>query len=247
MDLGIIIDIETTGLDPQHDHIIELGLIQFGMVGGRDPFVVKTYGSLQDPGSPISEEIEKLTGIQNADVAGQQINWPWVNEQLVSSQIMIAHNAAFDRSFLLKVPEIEATMQSAHWACSMQHIDWRRRGYRCRKLNHLAADHGFVNPFAHRALFDCATTLRLIAPYMQELVARSYERMFTLFAVGAAFDKKDLLKARNYRWDGQQKVWWSKLFESELAAEKEFLETDIYNGRNQYVVEETSPWHLESD
>ena len=43
----------------------------------------------------------------------------------------------------------------------------------------------FRKSFAHRALFDCATTFRLITPYMQELIQNSFQKEFRIPATGA--------------------------------------------------------------
>lgn len=238
MDYGLIIDVETSGLDPAKDKIIEVGVLLFAWKQGEQPYIVETYGGLQDPLLEISPEIEKLTGIKNNHLLGQNINWPLVNSIFNRSQIAIAHNASFDKSFLSRVPELAEAVNSLHWACSLRHIDWSSLGSRSMSLNHLAADHGFINPFAHRALFDCATTFRVISPYLDDLVTRSYERQYRLYAFQAHFDKKDLLKSQQFRWDSEKRVWYKDVIESQLAQEEEFLKSSIYNGSSAYKTEE---------
>ena len=227
MDYGLIVDVETTGINADEDAIIEIGVVEFVLREGKSsPELLNMYGALEDPGRPITEEIQKLTGLDNGLLKGQKIAWEYIRSLLERSSLVVAHNAAFDRSFIEKRPELAGL--DLHWACSMKHIDWRGKGYKTRALNYLAADHGFVNAFAHRALFDCATTFRLIAPYFQELVQRSYLRELRVLAVQAPFEMKDKLKQQDYRWDAEKRVWFKDVFEDTLDAERSFLSSEIY-------------------
>jgi DNA polymerase-3 subunit epsilon/ATP-dependent DNA helicase DinG len=61
----ISLDIETTGLNPETDEIIEVGAVRFK--GDR---VLETYNQLVRPVQPIPYKIQQLTGIKPADVVG---------------------------------------------------------------------------------------------------------------------------------------------------------------------------------
>ncbi len=51
-------------------------------------------------------------------------------------------------------------------------------------------------------------------------------------ATGAPFEAKDLLKARAYRWNAEQKVWHTRLDdEVQLGAELEWLKSAVHGGR----------------
>lgn len=241
MDFGIIVDLETTGLDPQADAIMEIGLLEFGVEGDEPPRVTRTYGALQDPGRPVAEEVLRITGMTQAHLTGQQIDWDVVRGFFQRASIVIAHNADFDRRFLEKSGKLAGL--TPHWACSMRHIDWQRHNHKTLSLNYLAADHGFVNPFAHRAIFDCATTFRLITPYLKELIIRSYEREYVIKAVYSPFESKDVLRLRGYRWDPEERVWGKVIGETALADERKFLAEQVYRGEPKHreiVVGETS-------
>ncbi len=60
----VAFDLETTGLDPKSDAIIEIAMVRFDENG-----TVEEFSSLVNPGVSISEEVENITGISNADVA----------------------------------------------------------------------------------------------------------------------------------------------------------------------------------
>lgn len=233
MDFGLIVDVETTGLEPGKDQIIEIGLLEFGVEGEGLPAILRTYGALQDPGVEISPEIERVTGIRTAHVQGQTIDWDVVRGFFARASIVIAHNADFDRRFLEATGQL--TGLKPHWGCSMRHIDWRGQGYRTLSLNYLAADHGFVNPFAHRALFDCATTFRIVAPHLGELIMRSYEREYIVKAVGSPFASKDVLRERGYRWDAGERCWGKVVGETALAEERRFLGEAVYKGEARHL------------
>ena len=68
---GLLVDVETTGLDPQRDEIIELAMTPFNY--GLDGTVFSVGGSFQglrQPSEPIAPEITAITGITNEMVAG---------------------------------------------------------------------------------------------------------------------------------------------------------------------------------
>jgi DNA polymerase III subunit epsilon len=139
MEFGIIVDVETTGLDSSVDKIIEIGICEFVWSKGSEPTLTRMYGGLEDPKKPLNPEIVKLTGLTNEVLTEQTIDWQAVASMWRKSSIVIAHNAEFDRGFLSRVPILSGEVK--HWGCSVRHIDWRALGFESRKLNYLAADH----------------------------------------------------------------------------------------------------------
>ena len=95
---GILLDVETTGLDQRNDEIIELGMVKFDyfpdghIAGVRDVFT-----GFNEPTVPISAEITALTGITDKMVAGHRIDEGTVEAFVADAVIVIAHNAGFDR------------------------------------------------------------------------------------------------------------------------------------------------------
>lgn len=236
MKYGLVVDIETTGLNPSQDSIIEFGMVEFGYDVGLNPSISSMYSGLEDPKSALEPEIARLTGLTNEILAGQTIDWELVSKYWQRAEFVVAHNAEFDRSFLSSIPQLKCSKK--HWACSVRHIDWRSKKFGSLKLNYLAADHGFVNPFAHRALFDCATTYRLVAPHLSELIKASHEPEVDIFATASPFESKDLLKANGYRWDPEKRVWRKRIVSSRLEVERDFLATQVYRGPSRHVEEE---------
>ena len=93
----VTLDIETTGLDPERDNILEIGAVRFK--GSR---ILDTFETLVDPGCPIPYKIQQLTGITPADIAGK----PPLNavlpdlDRFVGDSPIIGHNINFDLGFL---------------------------------------------------------------------------------------------------------------------------------------------------
>lgn len=95
---GVIIDTETTGLNHRADEIIEIGAVAFNFNDiGEIGDVTGVYGGLQQPMNPIPAEITRLTGITDEMVAGQIIDAAALRKLVALADLVIAHNAGFDR------------------------------------------------------------------------------------------------------------------------------------------------------
>ncbi|MEX0799374.1 MAG: 3'-5' exonuclease, partial [Bacteriovoracaceae bacterium] len=93
-----VIDIETTGIDPSYDKIIDLGFLQF-----EGTKLIRSYSSLVKTDQPISKFIQKLTGITQENMKSAP-PWKKVENDLHSlkEHHLIAHNAVFEEKFLKK-------------------------------------------------------------------------------------------------------------------------------------------------
>lgn len=239
---GVILDTETTGLDPAADRVIEIAMLPFTfdrrdgeVVDVRAPFV-----ALNDPGIPIPSEVVKLTGITDADVHGQKADTAIVRAMLKEATVVIAHNASFDRPFVetLVAGGAPGSAGEPMWGCSLTQVDWGAKGMPANGLEVLCVFHGFFIE-NHRAGPDTAALLHLLAmrdadtgkPYLDELLRTMRVRTGLVRAVGAPFETKDLLKNRRYRWDAQRRVWQKEIPRDDWGAEKEWLTREVYRGR----------------
>jgi DNA polymerase-3 subunit epsilon/ATP-dependent DNA helicase DinG len=93
----VALDLETTGLDPERDTIMEVGAIRFGADGEAESF-----HRLVDPKQAIPYHIERLTGITNADVAGKPVFTEVAGEleRFIGSDPVVGQNVSFDLGFL---------------------------------------------------------------------------------------------------------------------------------------------------
>jgi len=91
------VDIETTGISPSHDRIIEIAILRV-----EDGKLVQTYNSLVNPQTHVSPYIEAITGITQSEVQ----NAPSFSEvagtvkELLSDAVFVAHNVRFDYEFI---------------------------------------------------------------------------------------------------------------------------------------------------
>jgi DNA polymerase-3 subunit epsilon len=236
---GIILDLETTGLDPAQDEIIEFGLVPFSYdAGGRVVAVGEPFSRLRQPSRPIPPEITRLTGLTDAMVAGQSVDPAEVEAFIDGAALIIAHNASFDRRFAEAFCPAFAVKP---WACSYSQIDWKACGLESGKLAFLAFAYGFFHD-GHRAHHDCLATLEILASPLpgtdgtglQALLAAARKTSVRIWAENAPYDLKDVLKARGYRWNGEPgpspRAWWIDVDAADQAAELAFLEAEIYRG-----------------
>ena len=88
----IALDLETTGLNPKYDKIIEIGALKI-----KEGQVINVYSTFIDVGIPISGEITKLTGITNSMVEGG-IKLQKAIEEVVEfceDYILLGHNILY--------------------------------------------------------------------------------------------------------------------------------------------------------
>ncbi len=239
---GVVVDTETTGVDPDRDAIIELGMVlfEFDPLTGIAYRVLSTFDQLEAPGFPIPPESTEVHGITDEMVQGRRIDDAGVADFLAGVSLVIAHNAKFDRVFLEKRLPI---FELLPWGCSFAQVDWRAEGVGSAKLDYIAYQYGFFYE-AHRAEGDCYALLEILQqplPKSGELVLNSIlkslaQKSYQIYATGSAFDTKDRLKARGYRWDGVKKCWHTTVTGDEaLKAEVHWLKDSVYGGKNAKV------------
>ena len=251
---ALVLDTETTGLDWRRDSIIEIGLraIQYVRSTGEIVRVIDAYDALQDPGVPLPAKVQQLTGLTDRDLAGQSIDVARVSALIASAQLIIAHNAAFDRPFIdaflaSRGPRHEATKSPA-WACSIVQIDWESHGLPGTKLEMLCALHGFYST-AHRAGADADALVRLLSlrnresgtTYLQQLLEFARAPWILVSADGSPIETKDLLKERRYTWSVTRRVWQRIIRGDQRTDEEAWLAATIYGGRSFASFREIRP------
>ena len=94
-----VLDLETTGLSPNYDSIIEIGIIKV-----KENKIVDKYNSLINPGFLINEYITSITGITNEMLKGKPKIIDLKKEVLnfIGNDVLVGHNISFDVSFLQK-------------------------------------------------------------------------------------------------------------------------------------------------
>lgn len=233
--IGLIVDVETTGLDtgPDGDEIIEVGLLKFGYTpGGVILGVIDQYESFQEPSRPIPALVTRLTGITDDKVRGKHLDVTAIETFAADVDIVIAHNAAFDRRFIERICPVFSTLP---WACSQTQVRWFEEGMEGTKLFYLAYHNRFYFD-GHRSIDDAFALLEILEQPLpgsgQTPLAQLLEAVrkpsLRVYALGLPFELKDCVRARGYRWstgaDGRPRAWHRDVSENEVDAELAFLD-----------------------
>ena len=235
--LGLMVDVETTGLDAARNEIIELAMVPFTYgLGGQIFEVGEAFAALRQPSESIPAEITVITGITDEMVAGKMIDLAVVEAFIAPAALVIAHNASFDRRFLERFCPGFVTKP---WGCSMAQVAWAEAGYEGTKLGYLAQASGFFYD-RHRAVHDCLAAIELLArplpssgtTALAQLLQRARTPSWRIWAENSPYDFKDILKARGYRWNqgenGLPKAWYIDVEDVAREAELAFLKMEIY-------------------
>lgn len=155
-----VIDIETTGLDPQYDEIIELSAIKV-----RDGKVVEEYSTLVKPQYTASEFITVLTGITNDELE----NAPELHEVLdgymsfLGDEIIVGHNVNFDINFLYdKYRDLTSKEFSNDFVDTLRLARFLLRDLPHHRLLDLVEYYGISDVVEHRGFADCVVTLGVL-------------------------------------------------------------------------------------
>ena len=155
---GIIaIDVETTGISPEKERIIEIGAFR--------PETGEVFRTLIQPGRPLPEKITELTGITDdmlADAPGEaEAIKAWL-EFMGEDVILLGHNISFDHSFL-----VQAIRRCGYEEPQFLGIDTLKLSrVLCpelpnKKLETMVEHFELTNERAHRAFEDARVTVEL--------------------------------------------------------------------------------------
>jgi len=170
----VVLDIETTGLDPSYDEIIELSAIRI-----VDDVQVDSFSSLVKPINPIDDFITGLTGITNDMVSKA----PSIEEilpqfcEFLGGNIIVGHNVNFDINFIY-----DNLMECSNKAFENEFIDLLKIARRTlpelknHKLKTLA-EHFEVDTIGdHRGIKDCNMTNECFR-YCKEIAIHKFENI----------------------------------------------------------------------
>jgi DNA polymerase III subunit epsilon len=159
------LDLETTGLDPARDRVIEVGAVAFTPDG-----VSATMERLVDPGRAVPEQVLRLTGIRQEELRGAESADTALRElsEFLRGRQPVGHGARLDVDFLTAAglwdpaQEILDTLDVARilLPAAASH-----------SLPLLAIEMGFSQPRPHRALDDADATRQLLLRLREEAAA----------------------------------------------------------------------------
>ena len=212
----LVLDTETTGLNPETNQVIEVGAVLLDLNSKH------ALGTLQyliyAPSNPC-EDINHIT--QLALDAAKDQHKPY--ESLLFSMAeqadyIVAHNAKFDKGFIDKhVGDLKKI-----WVCSKEDLKFPKSG-KSSRLGHLAYDHNIPVYDAHRALSDVDTlcSLLLLTPDIKEQIDRA-KAPKTLYYADVSYENREQAKAKGFFWANDARQWRKLMTETEVSAFTEF-------------------------
>ncbi|MCP9818543.1 3'-5' exonuclease [Synechococcus sp. Cruz-9H2] len=210
----LILDTETTGLDPERDHCIEVGAVLFH---------VPSRAVLSQLSLLLPCQSNPAKAINGIDAAVSRLEQPWqagliyFQELVASADAMVAHNAAFDRAWFGRghLPGIEKP-----WICSMEDLRWPSE---CRlkatpSVRDLALAYGIPVWAAHRALTDCIYLAQVFerCEALESLLLAGLEPR-RLYRAELPYEQRHRAREAGFRWNEPvAKAWSRRLSEREV-------------------------------
>lgn len=173
-DTYVCIDLETTGLNPKTDRIIEIGAVKV-----ENGVQTATFETFVNPGRGLEENVKQLTGIEDEDL----IHAPDIGAVLpellkfLDNNVLLGHSILFDYSFLKKAAVNEKkdferegidTLKIARKYLSS--LESRSLGFLCRYYQ--------IPHKAHRALEDARATVLLYEKMTEDFLTAETEKDF---------------------------------------------------------------------
>ncbi|HJO78295.1 MAG TPA: 3'-5' exonuclease [Prochlorococcaceae cyanobacterium Fu_MAG_134] len=220
----LILDTETSGLDPKQDHCLEVGAILFHAPRRA---VLAQHSFLLPVQDNAAESINHIP----ADVT--RLNQPWregleyFQALLDAAELLVAHNAAFDRQWFGKdhLPAV-----SKPWLCTMEDIAWPvDRQLRSRpSVRDLALAYGVPVWAAHRALTDCIYLAEVFCRCndLETLLLHGLEPR-RLMRAQVSYQQRHLAKQAGFRWNDPVQGAWTRRLSDRQAAELDFQVVSI--------------------
>lgn len=194
-----IVDTETTGLDSEKDSIVEIAIILYSLVHACP---ITSFATL----NPLVENpMECVNHIpQSATQLGPDNPYDIFLTLYNQSDLIVAHNATFDYSFLKNI------VPNKPWICSMNHIEWPCQSS-SKALSSIALAHDVGVVSAHRALTDCDILSRLLTRVAEKISLQDlFENALKprkLFKANVDYHHRQLASTAGFNWHELSRYW----------------------------------------
>jgi len=177
----VAVDIETTGLNPNEDVIIEIGAVKFN---GRR--VEDTWSTLVNPRKPISGFITQLTGISNNMVRNAPLLLDVIGDLItfVGDAPVVGHNVSFDLTFLRQAGALKQNIGIDTYELAAVLMPTASR----YSLSALAQQLGVLLPATHRALDDAKATHAVLIELIEKAKQLPLELLAEIVRMGEPLD-----------------------------------------------------------
>lgn len=244
----MVLDFEATGKEAAKDLPVEIGFVrvEYDPATGQLGRVIERYSGFEDPGFELSEDVQRITGLDRSMLLGHQFDDEHIRQSIDATDFVIAHNASYDRVMgERRFPELA----DKPWGCTFREGPWEAMGIGTRSQEFLAFKIAGIHYGAHRAMADCEALLDIMVspahdgrPCFSHVLENSRKLTHTVWAQGAPFDKKDVLKKDGgYRWSAEEEgkipKTWYKEGVADLGLEFAFLKDKVYGYPAPVVVD----------
>ena len=216
MKRALIVDTETTGLDPATSEIVEIGAVVYSI---EHQSIVRCFSDIVHTDANPAEQINRIPAALLVEQPDQvsPTNAAW-HESLDEADVIVAHNADFDRGFLASEGWLDG-YQDIPWLCTKYDFAWPRAGREGEHLIQLAVAHGIGVGMAHRAITDCLLIAQLF-DRMDDLPAMFAHaaRPKGIFQAVLSYDDRQLAKDAGFRWDPEAKRWTRRMAVADAEA-----------------------------
>ncbi len=192
----VVVDLETTGLDPYKDRVISVGAVRFQ--GGRVR-LGEMFCELINPGRDIPPDSIKVHAILPDQVAQARPAWDVFEDFLkyLGTDILVAHHARFDLFFLNRVMReqygfrLQNLVVDTVLMCRAVLIEpdpyGQRKGAKRCSLDTLAELYGLHVPDRHTAMGDALATALILQRLLPELEKAGWRTMADLVKVAGVW------------------------------------------------------------
>lgn len=229
------IDLESSGLLVSEDRIIEIGAVIYD-VEQKVPLKMLSHMVLPRGMVGFNADYVSPTGLKGSDVSEFGVSFERAMTELSEMILdhkpvaLVGHNiVGFDMPLLTH--EITRANITFPELFQIPMVDTRHdlpfeKEPSSRRLSHLISDHGFLNPYPHRAIFDVMACLKLLSCYDFETVLAQSRIPWKTVRAFVSYDDRQKAKDARFSWEEAggvkyPKCWVKQIRENAVAKEIE--------------------------
>lgn len=161
--LVCVIDTETTGLDQRDEPIsVAVVLLEIEPIKGKLIREVDSYYGLREPSVPMHPKAQAIHGMSLEQLRGASFDMKKLRKIVDSADILVAHNAQFDRRMISKVVP---GLMHAKWVCSINSLSWlwKEVSPKGASLDAICEVLELDRPRPHNAMADCRALITVLS------------------------------------------------------------------------------------